>query len=102
MSESKVQILRTEFQGLEKLLTDRFDQTEKHVDEKFKQMLNRLEEMKTLSKGTDELLRGKNGNPGMNGRLKSCGKDAEDISVGIKHSYDWFFWHSRRFCCQVP
>ena len=56
MSESKVQILRTEFQGSEKRLTDRFDQTEKHVDEKFKQMLDQLKEMKSLSKGTDELL----------------------------------------------
>ena len=74
MSDSEAQILRTEFKGFEKLLTDRFEQTEKHVDEKFKQMLNRLEKMKTLSKETDELLRGKNGNPRMNGRLNHAEK----------------------------
>ena len=71
MSESDIQKLRTGFQGLEKRLTDRFDQTEKHVDEKFKQMLDQLKEMKSLSKGTDELLGGDNENPGMNGRLYS-------------------------------
>ena len=84
MSESEVQTLRTEFQGLEKRLTERFDQTEKHredlfmqmekhVDEKFKQMLDQLKEMKSLSKRTDELLRGNNENPGMKGRLYSLG-----------------------------
>ncbi len=71
MSDSEVQILRTEFQGLKKLVTDRFEQTEKHVDEGFKQMLDQLEEVKSLSKGTDELLRGNSENPGMNGRLYS-------------------------------
>ena len=71
MSEGEVQTLRSEFKGLEKLVTERFDQTEKHrealfrqtekhVDEKFKQMLDQLKEVKSLSKGTDELLRGKN------------------------------------------
>lgn len=82
MSEIEVQILRTEFQGLKELLTDRFDQTkkhgedlfkqtEKHVDEKFKQIGKQLEEEKSLSKGTGALLRGNNERPGKNGRLYS-------------------------------
>lgn len=71
MSESEVRGLRSEFQGLEKLVIDRFEQTEKHVDEKFKQIGKQLKEVKSLSERTDELLRGNNENSGMNGRLYS-------------------------------
>ena len=66
--------LRTEFQGLEKLLTERFDQTEKHREAPFKQMPDQSKEMKSLSKRTNELLRGNSKNPGMNGRLNHAGK----------------------------
>ena len=48
----------SEFQGLEKLATNRFEQFEKHADEKFKQIGNQLEEMNSRPKGLDELLRG--------------------------------------------
>lgn len=86
MSEGEVQVLRAEFQGLQKRLIDRFDQTEKHradlfdqtekhVDEKFEQILNQLKE-------TDQLLRGKNGNPGMNGRLNHLEK-MQKIFLGV-------------------
>ena len=67
MSDNEVQVLQTEFQGLEKSLKDLFKQTEKHVDGKFEQILNQLKE-------TDELLRGNAGNPGMNGRLNHVEK----------------------------
>ena len=74
VSESEVQTLRAEFQGLKELLTDWFEQTEKHVDEQFKQIPDQLKEMKSLSKGTDELLRGNKENIGMNGRLNHAEK----------------------------
>ena len=92
MNESEVQVLRTEFQGLktefhglETRLNERFQQSEKHreelfnrfekhFDSQFNQIGKQLEEMNSRSKDLDELLRGKNGNPGMNGRLNHTEK----------------------------
>ena len=82
MSDSEVQVLRTEFQGLEKRLTERFDQTEKHFDFQFKQIIKQLKEMNSRSKDLDALLRGKNGNPGMNGRLNHAEK-MQKIFLGV-------------------
>lgn len=93
MSDSEVQVLRSEFQGLEKRLTERFDmsekhredlfkQTEKHFDSQFAQIIKQLEEMNSRSKDLDDLLRGKNGNPGMNGRLNHAEK-MQKIFLGV-------------------
>lgn len=93
MSEGEVQVLRSEFQGLEKRLIERFDQTEKHradlfkqtekhFDFQFNQIVKQLEEMNSRSKDLDELLRGKNGNPGMNGRLNHLEK-MQKIFLGV-------------------
>ena len=71
MREGEVQILRTEFQGLEKRLTERFDQTEKHVDFQFTQIIKQLGKMNSRSKDLDDLLRGNREKIGMNGRLYS-------------------------------
>lgn len=92
MSESEVRGVRaefrglkTEFHGLETRLKERFEQSEKHREElfgrfekhfdlQFNQRGKQLEEMNSRSKDLDDLLRGKNGNPGMNGRLNHAEK----------------------------
>ena len=85
MSDGEVRGLRSEFQGLETRLPERFEQSEKyredlfnriekHVDLLFNQLGKQLEKVNSRSKDLDDLLRGKNGNPRMNDRLNHAEK----------------------------
>ena len=63
------------FEESERQRDDRFKNIEKHIDDQFEQVNNRLEKI-------DDLLRGKNGNPGMNGRLNHVEK-MQMIFLGV-------------------